>query len=79
MSSPDKDGKIQAPENGGTCCRRCEDANFTAHGYGPFERMTKRAFIVCGACSNKRCPKATNHELDCTGSNATGQPGSDYE
>lgn len=34
--------------------------------------------FVCPECGNKRCPKATNHRLDCTGSNASGQPGSMY-
>lgn len=71
MSSPDKNGDLQPPERGGTCCRRCEDRTL--------KHPWDRTFIVCGTCGNKRCPKATNHELDCTGSNATGQPGSDYE
>lgn len=35
-------------------------------------------FIVCGTCGNKRCPKATNCDLDCTGSNAANQQGSVY-
>jgi hypothetical protein len=30
------------------------------------------------ACGNKRCPKATDHRLQCTGSNDPGQPGSIY-
>jgi hypothetical protein len=34
--------------------------------------------IVCPTCGNKRCPKATDHRLDCTGSNEPGQPGSAY-
>lgn len=34
--------------------------------------------VVCSTCGNKRCPKATNHTLDCTGSNELGQPGSAY-
>lgn len=34
--------------------------------------------IVCRACSNKRCPKATNHRLDCSNSNEPGQRGSAY-
>ena len=32
--------------------------------------------IVCSECGNKRCPKATDHNNDCTNSNAPGQPGS---
>lgn len=35
--------------------------------------------IVCSACGNKRCPKATFHENECTNSNAPGQKGSSYE
>lgn len=35
--------------------------------------------VVCGACGNKRCPHAADHNLDCTGSNDVGQPGSAYE
>lgn len=51
------------------CCQHC----FKETGGVIRERM-----IGCGTCGNKRCPKATNHELVCTGSNAPGQPGSDY-
>jgi hypothetical protein len=36
-------------------------------------------FVVCPTCGNKRCPKANNHSLACSGSNATGQPGSSWE
>lgn len=35
--------------------------------------------ILCPMCGNKRCPKASDHELACTGSNASGQPGSIFE
>ena len=35
-----------------------------------------RPFITCPTCGNKRCPKATHHSHACTGSNASGQPGS---
>jgi len=34
--------------------------------------------IVCHECGNKRCPKASDHTLKCTGSNESGQPGSVY-
>lgn len=33
---------------------------------------------LCPLCGNKRCPKATNHNLDCTNSNEPNQPGSIY-
>lgn len=35
-------------------------------------------FIVCPTCGNKRCPKATHHDNECTHSNDTCQPGSRY-
>ena len=35
--------------------------------------------IVCVECGNKRCPKAADHNNECTGSNDLGQPGSAYE
>lgn len=35
--------------------------------------------IVCPICGNKRCPKASDHRLECTGSNEPGQPGSIYQ
>lgn len=34
---------------------------------------------LCPTCGNKRCPRAHNHTLACTNSNATGQPGSSWE
>ena len=33
---------------------------------------------VCTTCGNKRCPKATDCSLECTGSNEVGQDGSMY-
>ena len=38
-----------------------------------------RWFVVCDTCQNKRCPKATNHALACSGSNAPGQIGSCFQ
>jgi DNA-directed RNA polymerase subunit RPC12/RpoP len=35
--------------------------------------------IVCPSCGNKRCPKATDHNLKCTSSNEPGQKGSSWE
>lgn len=34
--------------------------------------------ILCPDCGNKRCPKATDHRLACSGSNDPGQRGSVY-
>ena len=33
---------------------------------------------LCPDCGNKRCPRATDHRLACTASNAPGQLGSRY-
>ena len=41
--------------------------------------LTLSTFIVCPQCGNKRCPKATDHNLECTNSNEPGQKGSRYE
>jgi len=46
------------------------------HKGGGFLRV--RMFL-CPICGHKRCPKATNHRLKCTGSNEPGQKGSMYE
>ncbi|WP_280357099.1 hypothetical protein [Nocardia otitidiscaviarum] len=35
-------------------------------------------FIVCPDCGNKRCPRATYHDHECTRSNEPGQEGSVY-
>jgi hypothetical protein len=35
--------------------------------------------FLCELCGNKRCPHATDHRLECTGSNEPGQKGSRYE
>jgi hypothetical protein len=34
--------------------------------------------ILCPLCGNKRCPMASDHTLECTGSNEEGQAGSVY-
>lgn len=40
--------------------------------------ITMQMMIVCSDCGNKRCPKSTDHTLECTGSNEPGQVGSRY-
>jgi hypothetical protein len=40
--------------------------------------VTSQRMIVCSDCGNKRCPKASNHRHQCTGSNEVGQYGSIY-
>lgn len=53
-------------------CWKCYRA-LVADGIMPATRM-----VLCPVCGNKRCPKASDHDLPCTGSNEPGQPGSIY-
>lgn len=48
--------------------------------HDPFDWLlvTSQRMIVCPECGNKRCPKASDHTRDCTGSNEEGQIGSIY-
>ena len=41
-------------------------------------QLGRSFMILCPSCGNKRCPKATDDTLNCTGSNEPGQPGSAY-
>ena len=58
------------------CCTRCEDKNIDP---GTGLQLSHIYFIVCQVCGNKRCPKATDHRLECSGSNRPGQIGSLYQ
>ena len=40
--------------------------------------LIRNYMIVCPICFNKRCPKATNLDNKCTGSNDFGKAGSIY-
>lgn len=63
-----KCGRLKQDAQPKYCCHSC------FHKTGGFlDRM-----IVCPECGNKRCPKATDHELPCTNSNEPGQAGSIY-
>ena len=55
-------------------CHKCI-ADFNLKNEYGFPRSSSK-MIVCPICGNKRCPKASDHRLDCTNSNAPGQPGS---
>ena len=60
---------LKADQLEGVCnCIRCQ------------QRRGERFQIMalCPTCGNKRCPKATFHGRQCTGSNEPGQKGSDY-
>ena len=65
---PEQPAQQQEPVNK-YCCHLC----FSKSGQMFLDRM-----ILCPECGNKRCPKATHHELPCTNSNEPGQPGSIY-
>lgn len=58
-----------------TRCGRC------AACQPPFDIANPRFsfMILCPECGNKRCPKATDHRHDCTGSNEPGQLGSRFQ
>ena len=65
-----------------TCCRAhwAADSGFESVRVGyALLNPVGMPFIVCSVCGNKRCPRATDCALPCTGSNEPGQPGSVYE
>lgn len=55
------------------CLKKAPKSDFVPKSIRVFN-----AFIICSECGNKRCPKATDHRLACTGSNEPGQSGSRY-
>ena len=55
-------------------CLKCIKQRDTELG-----RIFQSAMQLCPVCGNKRCPKGTNHDLYCSGSNLPGQDGSSYE
>lgn len=64
-----------------TCCRKHWEAASGRHAFAMGDALINpfgMPFMVCKTCGNKRCPKATDCVLDCTGSNEPGQAGSIY-
>lgn len=59
-------------------CHTCLRGQVVDLGGGLEVSVTATRMILCPVCGCKRCPKATDHELPCTGSNEPGQPGSIY-
>jgi hypothetical protein len=55
-------------------CYECNKDRKTDSGWP----WTMSYMIVCPTCGNKRCPKATDHTLECTNSNEPNQKGSRY-
>lgn len=60
-------------------CGNCAICLYGVHNPNTGMLVLSEQMIVCPECGYKRCPKATDHELKCTGSNEPGQPGSAYE
>jgi hypothetical protein len=58
-------------------CHKCLEGLTIEVGIGKIP-VTSTRMILCSICGNKRCPKASDHELACTGSNDTQQIGSVY-
>lgn len=55
-------------------CHKCLEGHTTPDGFP----ITATRMVLCPTCGNKRCPKATDCELECTDSNEPGQAGSIY-
>jgi hypothetical protein len=55
-------------------CHKCIEGKKTRGGFP----LSGTRMILCPTCGNKRCPHASNHDLDCSGSNEPGQQGSVY-
>lgn len=72
--STEPPGFIEAMKSYCGSCHRCLNKK-TGDWVLP---LTSLQMVVCSECGNKRCPKATSHELNCTRSNEPGQIGSIY-
>lgn len=71
-------GPLAFPDAAG--CMRCDSAKRMALAAASGQVLLGQSgLIVCVDCGNKRCPKATDHTLACTGSNEPNQPGSAYQ
>lgn len=68
------DPETEIPWDSNFCCYKCVEGK-TVQGIS----ASSTKMILCPICGNKRCPKATDHNLECTNSNESGQKGSIYE
>jgi len=55
-------------------CHKCLESKTTEHGIP----LSMTRMLLCPICGNKRCPRATDHSLECTGDNSVNQKGSIY-
>lgn len=61
-------------------CHRCIAEHKLGRQVGSmWLSLSSTKMILCPTCGCKRCPKASDHDLACTDSNAPGQPGSVYQ
>lgn len=59
-------------------CGSCHYKYAEAAADSVFEALKFNHMYLCADCGNKRCPRATFHGNECSGSNAPGQVGSVY-
>jgi hypothetical protein len=59
-------------------CHSCYNCLSDTYENGHTYPKSAYTFTVCTSCGNKRCPKATDHTLECTNSNEPNQKGSRY-
>lgn len=60
-------------------CHRCiRERRLGMEWEGYLFPLNRVKMILCKICGNKRCPHASDHDLQCTGSNEHGQAGSVY-
>ena len=59
-------------------CRKCHEGHVVGEIGGFQIPYAMSVMIVCPKCGNKRCPHASDHNYECTGSNEPGQEGSVY-
>jgi len=84
MPKKERNWKQEIPDNtnlrdlvNGNCgnCWKCKEEQVNAN---PGLIFVIQDMTACPECGNKRCPKASDHRNNCTGSNEPGQEGSIY-
>lgn len=58
-------------------CLTCQEDDVTTY-VQTTGRFASVSMAACPQCTHSRCPRATQHDLACTGSDEPGQPGSAY-
>ena len=73
IASANQHARALDDDNCGNCQKCYRGRSLFPGGPQALDRM-----LTCPECGNKRCPKASDHDRSCTGSNEPGQPGSVY-